>query len=207
ALTIRLPAGADIVSIAYRTAPDAAALQWLTPEQTHDRAAPFLYTQGQAILTRSWIPLQDSPSARVTYTARVRAPEGMTVLMSARREERDADGAFRFVMDKPVPPYLIALACGRLEFAPIGARCGVWAEPGVLPRAAREFEDVEHMLLSCEAVFGPYRWERYDVLVLPPAFPFGGMENPMLTFATPTILAGDKSLVGLIAHELAHSWS
>jgi hypothetical protein len=127
--------------------------------------------------------------------------------MSAPVRGRAADGAFTFRMEHAVPPYLIALACGKLEFAPVGERCGVWAEPGLLPRAAREFEDMERMLLACEQTFGPYRWDRYDVLVLPPAFPFGGMENPTLTFATPTILAGDKSLVGLIAHELAHSWS
>ena len=181
--------------------------QWLTPEQTHDHAAPFLYTQGQAILTRTWIPLQDSPGVRITYDARIKAPAGLTVLMSAERKGQDADGAFRFAMPQPIPPYLIALACGKLAFQGIGERCGVWAEPNLLPRAASELEEMEKMLLSCEQAFGAYRWGRYEVLILPPAFPFGGMENPRLTFATPTILAGDKSLVGLIAHELAHSWS
>jgi aminopeptidase N len=206
-LQVALRDDTEGVRVHYRTAPDAAALQWLAPEQTHDGVAPFLYTQGQAILTRTWIPLQDSPGVRVTYSARVRAPQDLTVLMSANSRGKDGDGAFLFAMDKPVPPYLIALACGRVQFESLGTRSGVWAEPGVLPRAARELEDTERMLAACEGVFGPYRWDRYDVLILPPAFPFGGMENPMLTFATPTILAGDKSLVALIAHELAHSWS
>ncbi len=206
-LTITLQPGDARIRVAYHTAQGAEALQWLAPEQTNDKSGPFLYTQGQAILTRSWIPLQDSPGVRVTYTAKVRAPEGLTVLMSARREPRDRDGAFRFRMDKAIPPYLMALACGKLAFEGIGERCGVWAEPGTVAAAAREFADMEKMLLACEGAFGPYRWERYEVLILPPAFPFGGMENPMLTFATPTILAGDRSLVGLVAHELAHSWS
>jgi len=207
AVTVDLPPGAGCVRVTYHTTPGAEALQWLAPEQTHDGRAPFLYTQGQAILTRTWIPLQDSPGVRVTYEARVRAPKDRTVLMSAERKDRDRDGAFRFAMPHPIPPYLIALACGDLAFAPIGERCGVWTEPGLLPKAAKELEDMERMLLACEGVFGPYRWGRYEVLVLPPAFPFGGMENPRLTFATPTILAGDKSLVALVAHELAHSWS
>ena len=206
-LTVTLLPGDQKVRVLYRTAPGAEALQWLAPAQTHDGAGPFLYTQGQAILTRSWIPLQDSPGVRVTYTAKVRAPEGLTVLMSAQREPRDADGAFHFRMDNAIPPYLIALACGKLAFEGIGERCGVWAEPGLVAAAASEFVDMEKMLLACEGAFGPYRWGRYEVLILPPAFPFGGMENPMLTFATPTILAGDRSLVGLVAHELAHSWS
>ncbi|MEZ5965052.1 MAG: M1 family metallopeptidase [Planctomycetota bacterium] len=206
-ITVDLPPGVRTIRVTYRTSPEADALQWLQPEQTHDREAPFLYTQGQAILTRTWIPLQDSPGVRVTYDARVRAPRDLTVLMSAERTGKDADGAFTFTMQKPIPPYLIAMACGSLGFQAIGERCGVWTEPGLLPRAARELEDMERMLVACEGVFGPYRWGRYEVLVLPPAFPFGGMENPRLTFATPTILAGDKSLVALIAHELAHSWS
>lgn len=206
-VTIDLPDGVQKVRVTYHTAPDAEALQWLQPEQTHDREEPFLYTQGQAILTRTWIPLQDSPGVRVTYDARVRAPAGLTVLMSAERKGKADDGAFLFTMAQPIPPYLIALACGSLGFAPIGERCGVWTEPGLLARAAKELDDMERMLVACEGVFGPYRWGRYEVLVLPPAFPFGGMENPRLTFATPTILAGDKSLVALIAHELAHSWS
>lgn len=206
-LTIALAPLDRSVRIEYATTPASAALQWLEPAQTADGKAPFLFTQGQAILTRTWIPLQDSPGVRVTYDARVRAPAGATVVMSARQLGKDADGAFRFELDRPIPPYLIALACGEIAFEPISKRCGVWAEPSVVSRARAELDDTEAMIAAAEELFGPYRWGRYDLIVLPPSFPYGGMENPCLTFATPTILAGDKSLVGLVAHELAHSWS
>lgn len=194
-----------LVRIRYSTSPSATALQWLTPEQTAGKKLPFLYTQGEAIHTRSWIPLQDSPGVRVTYDARIRVPAGMKAVMSATNCPDKADCTF--VMDRAIPPYLIALAVGDLKFKETGPRTGVWAEPSVLPKAVHEFADVEKMLGAAEKLYGPYRWERYDVLVLPPSFPFGGMENPRLTFATPTILAGDRSLVSLVAHELAHSWS
>jgi leukotriene-A4 hydrolase len=214
ALVVELPPGADLVRIRYRTGPAASGLQWLSPEQTANGTDPFLYSQSQAIHARSWIPCQDSPGVRVTYDAVVRVPhtagaEDRVALMSARRvEQADAPaGEHRFEMPQPIPAYLVALAVGRVEFESLGERSGVWAEPSVRSLAAREFADVERMMAVAEALFGPYRWERYDVLVLPPAFPFGGMENPRLTFATPTILAGDRSLVSLVAHELAHSWS
>jgi aminopeptidase N len=207
ALTIRLGAGDERVRIRYRTNPAAEAMQWLVPEQTAGGRRPFLFTQGQSILTRSWIPLQDSPGVRITYDARIRCPEGLTAVMSAERLGRDSLGAWRFRMDQPIPPYLVALACGELEFRALSGRCGVWAEPSVVEAAAWELADTERMVAAAETLFGPYRFGRYDVIVLPPSFPFGGMENPTLTFATPTILAGDRSLVALIAHELAHSWS
>ncbi len=207
AVTIHLEPADAAVRIRYATTEHADAVQWLAPSQTAGGKAPFLFTQGQAVLTRTWIPLQDSPQVRVSYTARVRAPEGLTPLMSAEQLGRGSDGAFRFRLTHPIPPYLIALACGDLVFRPISERAGIWAEPAVVDRARAEFEDTEAMIRSAEELFGPYRWGRYDVLVLPPAFPFGGMENPCLTFATPTVLAGDKSLVSLVAHELAHSWS
>ncbi|NOT29207.1 MAG: M1 family metallopeptidase [Planctomycetes bacterium] len=206
-LTIQLHEGDERVRIRYRTSAGTKAMQWLSPAQTAGGVQPFLFTQGQSILTRSWIPLQDSPGVRVTYDARIRCPEGLTALMSAERLGRDAHGAWCFRLEQAVPPYLIALACGQLAFRPLSARCGVWAEPGVVERAHAELGDTEQMVQAAEQLFGPYRWGRYDVLVLPPSFPYGGMENPTLTFATPTILAGDKSLVALVAHELAHSWS
>ncbi len=196
----------DNVRVRYRTHPQAAALQWLDPSQTTGDQ-PFLYTQGQAILTRSWIPLQDTPGVRVTYDATVRAPARMRVVMSAPQRERRDDNTFVFRMPQPIPAYLIALACGNITSREVSDRCAVYAEPEVVEAAALELGDMGRMLQACEKVFGPYRWGRYDVLILPPAFPFGGMENPTLTFATPTILAGDKSLVALVAHELAHSWS
>ena len=185
-LEIEVGPGGTEVTIEYTTAPDAGALQWLDD-------GPCLFTQSQAIHARSWAPVQDTPGVRATWSARVDAPAGLRVLTSS--------GSL------PVPAYLMALAVGRFEFAPLSARCGVWAAGRLLRQAAREFEDIERMMEAAESLYGPYRWGRYDILVLPPSFPFGGMENPCLTFATPTILAGDKSLVSLVAHELAHSWS
>jgi aminopeptidase N len=212
-LAIALPAQGDTIVIDYETSPNAAAVQWLAPPQTAGKKLPFLFTQGQAILTRTWIPTQDSPGIRQTYDAAVHAPAGMRAVMSAdhagTETEKDARGrrVYRFTMDKPIPPYLIALAVGDIAFRPIGTNTGVYAEPSVVARAASEFGEVDQMIAAAEKLYGPYRWGRYDLLVLPPSFPFGGMENPTLTFATPTILAGDRSLVSLVAHELAHSWS
>lgn len=206
-LSIRLGPGTERVRIRYRTTPRSEAMQWLAPEQTAGGRQPFLFTQGQSILTRSWIPLQDSPGVRITYDARIRCPEGLTAVMSADRLGRDPEGRWRFRLQQAIPPYLIALGCGDLAFRELSPRCGVWAEPSVVELAHSELVDTEKMVQAAEKLFGPYRWGRYDVLVLPPSFPFGGMENPTLTFATPTILAGDRSLVALIAHELAHSWS
>jgi aminopeptidase N len=211
-LTVTIGAARRIV-IRYRTKPEASALQWLAPELTAGKKKPYLLSQGQSINNRSWIPTQDSPGIRQTWEARIVVPAGLTAVMSGEKltpaGEPAADGmrAFRFRMDRPVPPYLIALAIGDIAFRPLGARTGVWAEPAMLDKAAAELSDTEKMVAAAEALYGPYRWGRYDVLVLPPSFPFGGMENPTLTFATPTFITGDKSNVSLIAHELAHSWS
>ncbi|MFN4295273.1 MAG: M1 family metallopeptidase [Brevundimonas sp.] len=211
-LVIAIPFTEGRIHIDYSTRPDAAALQWLTPEQTAGGRLPYLFSQGQAILTRTWIPTQDSPGIRQTYSARISVPEGMTAVMSAEmltpQGEPDPRGrAFRFRLDNPVPPYLIAIGVGDIAFQPLGARTGVYTEPSMLQRSAAEFPEVEAMVEAAEDLYGPYIWGRYDMLVLPPSFPFGGMENPRLTFATPTIIAGDRSLVSLVAHELAHSWS
>ncbi|WP_300973078.1 M1 family metallopeptidase [Sphingomonas sp. LHG3406-1] len=209
-LTIQLAPATRKIRIAY-TARDAEALQWLEPSQTAGKRQPFLLSQGQAILNRSWIPTQDSPGIRQTWEARITVPKALEVVMSAPdRRELGSTATTRtvgFRMDKAVAPYLIAIAIGDIRFQSLGARTGVWAEPATLPAAAKELEDTEKMVAAAERLFGPYRWGRYDMIVLPPSFPFGGMENPVMTFLTPTFIAGDKSLVSLIAHELAHSWS
>ena len=208
ALRVAMPPGADRARITYASSPDARGLQWLTAAQTGGRTHPFLFSQAQAIQARSFIPLQDLPGVRTTYDATLRVPKELVAVMAAEMIPGAAgDGVFTFKMPQPIPSYLIALAVGDLTFKSMGSRTGVWAEPVTVEAAAREFADTEKMIVATEALYGPYRWGRYDLLVLPPSFPFGGMENPRLTFATPTVIAGDKSLVSLVAHELAHSWS
>ena len=207
-LSIDIPESIDSVTVFYTTSPSASGLQWLTPEQTSNGKHPFLFSQAQAIHARSFIPLQDSPKVRVTYEAVVRTPAELLAVMSASNEPNaERDGEYQFSMPQPIPSYLIAIAVGDLYFQSMGERTGVYAESEVLAAAAAEFEDTESMLIETEKLYGPYAWDRYDLLILPPSFPFGGMENPRLSFITPTVIAGDKSLVALIAHELAHSWS
>ncbi|HZI94432.1 MAG TPA: M1 family metallopeptidase [Patescibacteria group bacterium] len=205
-MIVDLPEGADLVRIDYRTSPEAAGLQWLAPAQTAGGKHPFVYSQAEPNLARSFIPCQDSPAVRVTYEARLRVAEPLRAVMAAE-SRGGSPQEFAFAMTHPIAPYLIAFAAGDLVFGADGPRSGVWTEPSILGRAVDEFADMEKMLQAAERTYGPYRWNRYDILVLPPSFPYGGMENPMLTFATPTVLAGDRSLVAVVAHEMAHSWS
>ncbi|HEY7956129.1 MAG TPA: M1 family metallopeptidase [Polyangia bacterium] len=209
-LRIELPAQARTVRITYRTSPEASALQWLSPAQTAGGRHPFLFSQCQAIHARSLLPIQDTPRLRIRYHAELTVPRALRGLMAAAfrgREEKGELAVEKWEMPQPIPPYLIALAVGELASRELGPRSAVWAEPEVVERAAWEFAGVDQMVRAAEALFGPYDWERFDILTMPPSFPYGGMENPRLTFLTPTLLAGDRSLVSVVAHELAHSWT
>ena len=207
-LTVEVEPSTKVVSVYYTTSPDAEALQWLTPEQTLGKVHPFLFSQSQAILARSWVPCQDGPGVKFTYEATIKTDPNLIALMSAENgTTKNENGVYTFKMDQPISSYLLALTVGDLAFASTGRNSGVYAEPAMLEKSVWELNSMQSMIDSAEQLYGPYAWERYDVVILPPSFPFGGMENPRLTFATPTIIAGDRSLVALIAHELAHSWS
>lgn len=243
-LEIEVPRSQSKIVIHYKTRPSAGALQWLSPAQTYDETHPFLFSQSQAILARTWIPLQDKPSVRFTYSSEVRVvcgaagaatvgangsrtsttdcigvedpdinPTDFNVVMSAVKlgnPEGDIvsnNKVHRFEQKKPIPSYLMAIAVGSFGYKSLGKNTGVYAEHKLLQKAAWEFADLQRMVDAASEMFGEYAWGEYNVLVLPPSFPFGGMENPVVTFATPTIIAGDRSLVSLLAHELAHSWS
>lgn len=207
-LKINITKNTKTITVFYKTTSKTEALQWLNPQQTADKKFPFLFTQGQAILTRTWIPIQDSPQIRITYNATVKVPKELMAVMSAENpKEKTADGMYHFKMQQPISPYLIALAVGDIDYKPISNRTGIYAEKSMVVKVHEEFSDMEKMVAAAENLYGTYAWDQFDVIVLPPSFPFGGMENPRLTFATPTVIAGDKSLTSLVAHELAHSWS
>lgn len=207
-LSVKIDKNTSLINIYYKTTEDSDAIDWLSPELTKGKKYPYLYTQGQAILTRTWIPSQDSPSNRITYSADVTVPKELMALMSAKNPVvKNDSGKYHFEMNQPIPVYLIALAVGNLEYRKIGKNCGVYSEPEMIRQVAWEFQDLRKLIVAAESIYGKYQWEQYDVIVLPYSFPFGGMENPRLTFANPTLIAGDRSLISVIAHELAHSWS
>ncbi|CAL1535860.1 unnamed protein product [Lymnaea stagnalis] len=201
------------LEIEFVSNPGGAGVSWLTPQQTADKKKPFMYTQGQSVLNRSIFPCQDTPAVKATYSAFVKVPEGFTAVMSANRnsfgdrENRAGDkNCFYFELTIPIPSYLIALAVGDIKSASIGPRSHVWAEPSVLDRAQREFDGIERFIQKGEELFGEYVWEKYDILIMPHSFPYGGMENPCLTFVTPCLVVGDKSMIDVAIHEITHSW-
>ncbi|KAI4357106.1 hypothetical protein L6164_001075 [Bauhinia variegata] len=215
--------------VVYTTSPTSSALQWLSPPQTFNKRYPFVYTQCQAIHARSVFPCQDTPAVRICYSARLNFPSHLSAVMAARHLERrppsrgedvvlgcdkslwceEGRVVEEFVMEQPVPPYLFAFAIGEIGNREVGPRTKVYAEsvPEVLDAAAREFAGTEDMIRQGERLFGQYEWERFDLLVLPPSFPYGGMENPRMVFLTPTVIKGDASGAQVVAHELAHSWT
>lgn len=207
ALTIPLSAEATTVEVDYSTSPEAEGLQWLSPEQTAGKEHPFLFSQAQPLNARTMAPLQDTPAVRMTYSASLEVPPALEALMSAEQVYKDEEGSFEFDMQQPIPSYLLAIAVGDFSFRAINDHIGVYAEDYILEASAEEFSETPLMEDANAALYGPYRWDRYDMIVLPPSFPFGGMENPRLSFLTPTLVAGDKSLTNVVAHELAHSWS
>jgi leukotriene-A4 hydrolase len=207
-LIVNIDKNTSFVNIYYETTEESEALDWLDSALTSSKNKPFLYTQGQAILTRTWIPIQDAPSNRITYSADLKVPSDLLAVMSASNpKEKNNKGNYHFDMKQPIPCYLIALAVGDLVYGDLGNQTGVYCEPELLDASMYEFEDLPNMMKAAEKLYGKYAWDQYDLLILPYSFPFGGMENPRLTFANPTLLAGDRSLVSVIAHELAHSWS
>ncbi|OZJ03446.1 hypothetical protein BZG36_03179 [Bifiguratus adelaidae] len=214
ALTIELPepiakAGGELkLTVDYSTTEKCTAIQFLEPSQTVGKKYPYLFSQCEAIHARALVPCQDSPSIKLTYSASIQSP--LPVLMSALQTGAEAGEfgltTYNFVQKTKMPSYLIAIAAGNLQGREIGPRSTVWSEPEVVDAAAFEFDGTETFIKTGEELLTPYEWGRYDLLVLPPSFPYGGMENPCLTFVTPTLLAGDKSAVDVVAHEIAHSW-
>lgn len=207
-LEININPSTEIVTIEYSTSPDALSLQWLEPELTSDGKHPFVYSDNQPIMARSWLPCMDSPGVRQTYNAVITTTPGLMAVMSGKNsKEKNSDGVYSITMEQPIPSYLIAIAAGDFEYRSLGPRSGVYAESSVIDAATWEFAETEKMIAAAEKLYGPYRWDDYNMIIMPKSYPMGGMENPRVNFITPTIISGDRSLLNLIAHELAHSWS
>lgn len=204
------------VNISVKTTKDCTALQWMTPAQTSNKKHPYMFSQCQAIHARSLFPCQDTPDVKSTYTFNIRS--SLPVLASGlptgardfKHGQEGKPGTLLYTFNQPIPmaSYLFALASGDLASASIGPRSSVWTGPEELTACQWEFAaDTEKYIQTAESIVSPYAWTQYNILVLPPSFPYGGMENPIFTFATPTVVSGDRQNVDVIAHELSHSWS
>jgi leukotriene-A4 hydrolase len=202
-----------IISIDFKTNENCNGIQYLTKEQTRTKSYPFMFTQCEAILCRTLFPIQDTPSVKSTYKVKTSISSPLTFLFGGILKSHYYDCATKkkincFEQNIPIPSYLVAFVAGELEFAKISNRCGVWTEKGLASLAAKEFIDAEKYIEIAEKYLNhPYEWKIYNILVLPFSFPFGGMENPNLTFVTPALLAGDKSMSNVIGHEISHSWT
>jgi leukotriene-A4 hydrolase len=210
-LTIDEMNGIDHFQIKFITRPESQALQWIDPAQTAGKEHPFLYSQCQALNARSIFPCQDTPAVRFTSDAQIEVMQPLLAVMAAAPkgviESGETTTTYGFEMPQPIPSYLFALAAGNLTSRNLSDRCRIYAEPEQIEAAAWEFALTEEHVQQAEKLFGPYPWDRYDMLLLPPSYPYGGMENPRLTFLTPTLLVGDRSQVNVVVHELAHSWT
>jgi len=199
--------------ITYSTTINSAGIQWFEPEQTAGKKHPFCYTQCEAILARTLLPCQDAPAVKAPYSVKVTCPAPLVVACSGTPvgTPHEAHGKiiYEYKQVNPIPAYLIAIVCGALVKGQVGPRSSVWSEKELLEAAVYEFsQDTEKFIQTGEEITGlKYEWGVYDMVILPPAFPYGGMENPNLTFLSASLLAGDRSLTNVVAHEITHSWS
>ncbi|KAJ9199973.1 hypothetical protein DTO164E3_4430 [Paecilomyces variotii] len=216
-LKIELAKGVELnksveVGISVKTTEKCTALQWLTPAQTSNGRHPYMFSQCQAIHARSIFPCQDTPDVKATIEFNITSPYPVIAsgLPVGQPVPADKPGhqKYQFKQNVPIPSYLFALASGDIAEARIGPRSVVATSPDKLDECKWELEaDTEKFINAIEKIVYPYAWGEYNVLVLPPSFPYGGMENPIFTFATPSIISKDRENIDVIAHELAHSWS
>ena len=202
-----------MISIEFKTNENCNGIQYLTKEQTRTKEYPFMFTQCEAILCRTLFPIQDTPSVKSIYKVKTAISPPLTFLFGGILKSHYYDSTSKkkinyYEQNIPIPSYLVAFVAGELEYAKISKRCGVWTEKGLSSLAAKEFIDAEKYIEIAENYLNhPYEWKVYNILVLPFSFPFGGMENPNLTFVTPALLAGDRSMSNVIGHEISHSWT